>query len=129
MRISDSVLCSFPLSSTFVVSSQALSVVSWRSRYSCGSDLRVKEFDAVAEVLRPLCPTTLVDGRVHRLSVSVIFGISVFLQPSVELEVAPCSVFLRSIALLLPTVTPPKATVFTPTSSSSPQTLSRLALK
>ena len=38
--------------------------------------------------------TTLVDGRVHRLSVSVIFGTSVFLQPSVELEVAHCSKFL-----------------------------------
>ena len=49
---------------------------------------RVKEF------------ATLVDRRFHRLSVSVIFGISIFLQPSVELEVAPCSVFFRSIVEL-----------------------------
>ena len=82
------IVCSFPLWFTFVdpparpwhhwvcrlsqVSSQACSVVSWRCRNSCGSDLRVKEFDAVAEVLHLLCPTTLVDGRVHRISVSVV---------------------------------------------------------
>ena len=42
--------------------------------------------DAVAQVLRPLCPSTLVDGRVHRISVSVVVGSSVFLQPSVELR-------------------------------------------
>ena len=105
------IVCSCPLWFTFVdpparpwhhwvcrlsqVSSQARSVVSWRCRSSCGSDLRVKEFDAVVEVLRPLCPTTLVDGRVHRISVSVVFGMFVFLQPSVELEVALCSVFCR----------------------------------
>ena len=52
-------------------------------------------FHAAHRPHHPLWQTTLVDERVHRLSVSVIFGISVFLQPSVELEVAPCSVFLR----------------------------------
>ena len=106
------IVSSFPLRFTFVDPparpwhhwvcrlSQVSSQAPWRCRNSCGSELRVKEFDAVAEVLRPLCPTTLVDGRVHRTSVSVVFGLSVFLQPSVELEVAPCSVFLRSIVEL-----------------------------
>ena len=40
------------------------------------------------------------DGRVHRISVSLVFGISVSLQPSVELEVAPCSVFLGDVVEL-----------------------------
>ena len=58
------IVCSFPLWFTFVdqparpwhhwvcrlsqVSSQARSVVSWRCQNFCGSDLRVKEFVAVA---------------------------------------------------------------------------------
>ena len=42
----------------------------------------------------PLWQTTLVDGRVHRNSVSVVFGTSVSFQPSVELEVAHRSEFL-----------------------------------
>ena len=42
------IVCSFPLWFTFVVSSHARSVVSWRCQNFCGSDLRVKEFVAVA---------------------------------------------------------------------------------
>ena len=46
-------------------------------------------------MLRPLWQTTPVDAEgVHRISISVVFGIPVSLQPRVELEVAHCTEFL-----------------------------------
>ena len=37
--------------------------VSWTCRQLLWNEVHVNEFDAVAEVLRPLCPTTLVDAE------------------------------------------------------------------
>ena len=73
----------------------ARSDVSRRCRYSCGSEVHVKEFDAVGAVLRPFVSYYACGrGRIHRISFSVVSGIPVSRRPSVELEVAHCAEFL-----------------------------------
>ena len=62
---------------------------------SCGSEVHLKEFDAVAAVLRPLCPTTPVDAEGFiKISIPLTHGTPVSLRPNVELVVADCSKFL-----------------------------------
>ena len=53
-----------------------------------------KEFDAVAEVLRPVWKTMLVHAEGFILIRSLWFGTPVSPQPSVELEVPQCAEFL-----------------------------------